>query len=180
MCASGSSRSRTSSQFSQQAEKMTGAPVLLGASRRQQQDAGRESLYIRKESPAPQQQYQRLGDQFCDEDSHTASTTIRAPSAPSNTVPPVVQPGDGNAETGRGSSSSSSDGIEVRAKEPLPSSLRERAVRTWWRGLSCGVCFAAGAWAREGHGVYGVVLALVAVVGEAVLYYGGAARCKTV
>ena len=53
---------------------------------------------------------------------------------------------------------------------PPPLLLRDRAVRTWWRGLSCGVCFAAGAWAREGHGLFGVVLALAAVCGEAMLY----------
>lgn len=47
-----------------------------------------------------------------------------------------------------------------------PPTFRERAVRTWWRGLSCGVCFAAGAWARDGHGLVGLALALAAVCGE--------------
>lgn len=50
------------------------------------------------------------------------------------------------------------------------STLRERAIRVWWRGLSCGVCFAAGAWARDGHGIFGVLLALAAVCGELVLH----------
>lgn len=50
------------------------------------------------------------------------------------------------------------------------SSLKSRAVSTWWRSLSCGVCFAAGAWVRDGHGVFGVVLALGAVCAEVVLH----------
>lgn len=55
---------------------------------------------------------------------------------------------------------------------PPPRSLllRERAARTWWRGLTCGVCFAAGAWAREGHAVFGAALAMAAVCGEMVLH----------
>lgn len=158
MYASWSSRSRTASQSSQ-TEIMTAAPQLRAS--RQQQEAGRESA--REELPSPQQ-YQRLGDS--NEDSRTAPT-IRGPSAPSSTVPPEAKPGDVPADTGRGS-----DGAQVSTKAPPSSLLRERAVRTWWRGLSCGVCFAAGAWAREGHAVYGAVLALVAVVGEAMLYYG--------
>ena len=47
-----------------------------------------------------------------------------------------------------------------------PSTFRERAIRTWWRGLSCGVCFAAGAWTRDGHGLVALALALAAVCGE--------------
>ena len=159
MYASWSSRSRTASQSSQ-TEIMTAAPQLRAS--RQQQKAGRESA--REEFPSPQQ-YQRLGDS--NEDSRTAPPAIRGPSAPSSTVPPEAKLGDVPTDTGRGS-----DGAQVSTKAPPSSLLRERAVRTWWRGLSCGVCFAAGAWAREGHAVYGAVLALVAVVGEAMLYYG--------
>ncbi|CAN0234920.1 unnamed protein product [Scytosiphon promiscuus] len=55
--------------------------------------------------------------------------------------------------------------IREKASSPwLSSSLRKRATRTWWRGLSSGVCFAAGAWAREGHGLFGAALALAAMI----------------
>lgn len=47
---------------------------------------------------------------------------------------------------------------------------RERVVRTWWRGVSCGVCFAAGAWVREGYETFGVGLALAAVLSEMVIH----------
>lgn len=54
--------------------------------------------------------------------------------------------------------------------DPPGTPFRQRVIRTWWRGLSCGVCFAAGAWARDGHEVLGVALALAAVCGELMLH----------
>lgn len=53
--------------------------------------------------------------------------------------------------------------------------LAQRASRTCLRGLSCGICFAAGAWAHEGHGFTAVVCALVAVFVELVL-----SECTTI
>lgn len=47
--------------------------------------------------------------------------------------------------------------------------LTQRASRTCLRGLSCGICFAAGAWAHQGHGFTAVVFALAAVFVELVL-----------
>ncbi|CAM9970360.1 unnamed protein product, partial [Ectocarpus fasciculatus] len=89
------------------------------------------------------------------------------PSAPSSTV---VRPGVAGAEAsscgdggGAGTAAAAVAGTTKSVRGP---SLRERAIRTWWRGLSCGVCFAAGAWAREGHGAFGALLALTAVCAE--------------
>ncbi|CAM9483054.1 unnamed protein product [Ectocarpus sp. 13 AM-2016] len=92
------------------------------------------------------------------------------PWAPSSTV--VVRPGVAGAEAGSrsdgggaGTAAAAAAGAETTKSVRGPS-LRERAIRTWWRGLSCGICFAAGAWAREGHGTFGALLALAAVCGE--------------
>eukprot|EP00752_Nemacystus_decipiens_P003084 g2856.t1 len=166
--ASVSSRPRTASQSSQ-TEMVTLAPLLLAS--RSEHEAGKGA--ISKGTPAPKQPQQRMRDD--DEDSRTASTARRL-SAPSSTVEPplrAAQPGDVEAETGRGSDGV--DGIPVRPKVAPPSTLmalpRKRALHAWWRGLSCGVCFAAGAWAREGHGVYGAALAVAAVVGETMLHF---------
>lgn len=169
MGATGWARSRTSSQ-SAQTETPAMAPPLH-ASRREQQEAGRGSVH-KGAAPDPPQ-YQCVGDS--DEDSRTASS-VRGPAAPSSTaVPSGVPPGDADAETGRrgggdGNKVPTKGGTLLSLPLPLPL-LRERAVRAWWRGLSCGVCFAAGGWAREGHGVFGALLALVAVCGETMLHH---------
>lgn len=105
-------------------------------------------------------------------------------------APPVVQPSvtefevslDGSG-VGAGAAAAASSccaavplfGVKssVQGKptsSPLSLLLRQRAARTWWRGLSCGVCFAAGAWAREGHAVFGAVLAVMVVCAETVLH----------
>ncbi|CAM9670739.1 unnamed protein product [Ectocarpus sp. 12 AP-2014] len=100
------------------------------------------------------------------------------PSAPSSTV--VVRPGVAGAEAGScgdgggagtaaAAAAAAAAGAETTKSVRGPS-LRERAIRTWWRGLSCGICFAAGAWAREGHGTFGALLALAAVCGEMVFH----------
>ncbi|CAM9367545.1 unnamed protein product [Ectocarpus sp. 6 AP-2014] len=93
------------------------------------------------------------------------------PSAPSSTV--VVRPGVAGADAGSwgdGGGAGPAAAVAETTKSVRGPSLRERAIRTWWRGLSCGVCFAAGAWAREGHGTFGALLALAAVCGEMVFH----------
>ncbi|CAB1118731.1 unnamed protein product [Ectocarpus sp. CCAP 1310/34] len=94
------------------------------------------------------------------------------PWAPSSTV--VVRPGVVGAEAGScgdgGGTGTAASAVAETTKRVRGPSLRERAIRTWWRGLSCGICFAAGAWAREGHGTFGALLALAAVCGEMVFH----------
>ncbi len=93
------------------------------------------------------------------------------PSGGDTAAAPVVQSGlEGRGGGGGGDDGSGEAKAAPSSLLPMPLSLRGRAVRAWWRGLSCGVCFAAGAWAREGSGVFGVALALAAVCGENILH----------
>lgn len=43
------------------------------------------------------------------------------------------------------------------------------AVPTWWRALSSGICFSAGAWAQDGYRKVGLAVASTAVIAELAL-----------
>ncbi|CAM9406298.1 unnamed protein product [Pylaiella littoralis] len=147
---------------------------------------------VHSEHPTPKH-HQRLIDNDDGEDlrAEAGERVLPAPSSTINTAPPVVQSGGGTADAAAAaaavaaatSAPAAAPALEVKpsvqgkaTSSPLSLVLRERAVRTWWRGLSCGLCFAAGAWAREGHAVLGAVLAVTAVCGEMVLHELNAPR----
>ncbi|CAN0199493.1 unnamed protein product [Hapterophycus canaliculatus] len=116
-----------------------------------------ERAAVHDEAPTPKDQ--RAGDVDSDD-------PPRAAAADAESVPPAHCTGvDTDASIAAAAVAGATSSIQEKVSSSSSSlSLRRRVIRTWWRGLSSGVCFAAGAWAREGHGLFGAALALTAMV----------------
>lgn len=139
------------------------------------------SLRAERGSPAESKLHGRtiVSSQDSSSDSIVRSSSGTPPSPPPPPPPTSACPHDSqdSAAIARGSkpSPTASSSTPIVSTKPgrlelVANLCRKRVVRTWWRGLSCGVCFAAGAWVREGYETFGVWLALAALLGEMVIH----------